>query len=225
VLILEKRTNETFDKDPDRCAFGSLELRAVRFPYGLDFGSARIRDMHGREIEITMHPLASERREKLIASVHTAYRRLKEPNELDLDKAMFVAAVRGTGYVETDADGVGPFTGAGGPTNPITILRRNSSLWENETELCVAVLHEAVRVLDARSGDSASKKDQRAGSRAEATHHLNCYAALGYDVPSDHPAFAFLSTGPSASAPPNNRADPCPCGSGKKYKRCCGVRW
>ena len=218
--IIQKSTNET-DRDFDHCAVGNFELRTVRFPFDLGVGSARILDMHGREIEITMRPLASERREKLIAAVHTAYHRLKEPNEFGLDKEMFAVAVRRTGYVETDAKGVGPFVAAGGPTNPITILHRNSSLWENETELCVAVLHEAVHVLDARSGHSAGKNSQRAGSRAEAIHHLNCYAALDYDVPSGHPAFGVLSTGESAGAAPG-RTDPCPCGSGKKYKRCCG---
>ena len=218
-MISEKRTHETVDMD--HCSLGNFELRTVRFPFGLGVGSARILDIHGREIEITMRPLPSERREKLIAAVHTAYHRLKEPNEFGLDKEMFAVAVRGTGYVETDADGVGPFTAAGGPANPITILRRNASLWENETELCVAVLHEAVHLLDARAGHGASKKDQKAGSRAETIHHLNCYAALDYDIPAGHPALGLLSTGESASATPD-RTDPCPCGSGKKYKRCCG---
>jgi hypothetical protein len=213
--------NETVDMDSDHCALGNFELRTVRFPLDLGVGSARILDRHGRQIEITMRPLASERREKLIAAVHTAYHRLKEPNEFGLDKEMFAVAVRGTGYVETDADGVGPFAATGGPANPITILHRHSSLWENETELCVAVLHEAVHALDARSGHSAGKKDQRAGSRAEAIHHLNCYAALDYEVPSGHPAFGVLSTGESAATAAPGRTDPCPCGSGKKYKRCC----
>src|ERR1044071_8341823 len=121
-------------------------------------GSARILDVHGREIEITMRPLAAERREKLIAAVHTAYRRLKEPNEFGLDKEMFAVAVRGTGYVETDAEGVGPFAATGEPANPITILHRHSSLWENETELCVAVLHEAVHWLAARAGHKIGRE-------------------------------------------------------------------
>src|ERR1051326_4627873 len=116
---------------------------------------------------------------------------------------------------------LGPFAATGEPANPITILHRHSSLWENETELCVAVLHEAVHWLDARAGHSGGKKDQRAGSRAEAIHDLNCYAALDYDVPSGHPGFGLLPAGESASAAPE-RTDPCPCGSGKKYKRCCG---
>jgi hypothetical protein len=221
AAISQKNTNETMDKDIDRCALADFELRTVRFPFDLGVGTARVLDMRGREIEITMRPLAAERREKLIAAVRTAYRRLKEPNEFGLDKEMFVVAVRGTGYVETDAEGVGPFTAAGGPANPITILHRDSSLWENETELCVAVLHEAVHLLDARSGHNAGKKEQRTGSRAEAIHDLNCYAALDYDVPSGHQAFGLLSHGESASATPE-RTDPCPCGSGKKYKRCCG---
>lgn len=219
MVISETRAHETMDMD--HRSLGNFELRTVRFPFDLDVGSVRILDIHGREIEITMRPLASERREKLIAAVHTAYRRLKEPNEFGLDKEMFAVAVRRTGYVETDAEGVGPFGAAGGPANPITILHRNSSLWESETELCVAVLYEAVHLLDARSGHSAGKKDQRAGSRAEAIHHLNCYAALDYDIPSGHPALGLLSTGEGASATPD-RTDPCPCGSGKKYKRCCG---
>ena len=221
MVISEKRADETVAMDIDRCALDNFELQTVSFPFGLGVGSARVPDLHGREIEITMRPLAPERREKLIAAVHTAYRRLKEPNEFGLAKEMFAFAVRGTRYVETDAEGVGPFTATGGPANPTTILQRHSSLWENETELCVAVLHEAVHLLDARAGHSASKKDQRAGSRADAIHHLNCYAALDYDVPSSHPAFGLLSTGESASAEPD-RTDPCPCGSGKKYKRCCG---
>jgi hypothetical protein len=220
-VISAKSAKETVDMDTDHCALGDFELRTVRFPFGLGVGSARILDVHGREIEITMRPLAAERREKLIAAVHTAYRRLKEPNEFGLDKEMFAVAVRGTGYVETDAEGVGPFAATGEPANPITILHRHSSLWENETELCVAVLHEAVHWLDARAGHSGGKKDQRAGSRAEAIHDLNCYAALDYDVPSGHPGFGLLPAGESASAAPE-RTDPCPCGSGKKYKRCCG---
>jgi hypothetical protein len=157
----------------------------------------------------------------LIAAVHTAYHRLKNPNELGLDKEMFAIAVRATGYVETDAEGIGSFAATGGLANPITILRRHSSLWENETELCVAVLHEAVHLLDARAGHTADKIDRRAGPRAEAIHNLNCYAVLNYDIPSGHPAFGLLPGDESASAAPD-RTDPCLCGSGKKYKRCCG---
>jgi hypothetical protein len=200
----------------DDGALRNCELRTV----GLGVRSAQIRDTHGREVKITMYPLASERREKLIAAVHTAYSRLKDPNEFGLDKEMFAVAVRATAYAETDAEGIGPFAAAGGPANPITILHRHSSLWDNETELCVAVLHEAVHLLDSRS-HNADKKDRRTGWAAEAIHNRNCYAALDYDIPSGHPAFGLSPAGESESATPD-RKGPCPCGSGKKYKRCCG---
>ncbi|HQE91196.1 MAG TPA: SEC-C metal-binding domain-containing protein [Anaerolineae bacterium] len=45
----------------------------------------------------------------------------------------------------------------------------------------------------------------------------------------DHPFLSLRSVDigrnlRSLSAPPLGRNDPCPCGSGKKYKQCCGWR-
>ena len=53
------------------------------------------------------------------------------------------------------------------------------------------------------------------------------------DIPDDHPALAGSRMQPGADAQPIDpirnfgdrvgRNDPCPCGSGKKYKKCCGA--
>jgi SEC-C motif-containing protein len=79
-------------------------------------------------------------------------------------------------------------------------------------------------VRDGGEGDAAGevefKAHYRQGGRAGVLHEVSRFRRNGGQwVYLDG---RFPETGPAAAGPVPSRNGPCPCGSGKKYKRCCG---